>query len=118
MVPQCIVHWENDSLFYFVVKDTELEEPEKEGDITMGMIRRFVFPAVWKSFFSENNIPLTPVPDDGTQSMIVLWLIGQPDYRQVGAFLTGKGEKYWLYEQRTNGMKPVFFSMISNSLNQ
>lgn len=110
--------WENDSLFYFVVKDSELEDIEKEGEITVGMIRRMVFPAVWKSYFSEKNVPEVPVPDEGTQSMIIMWLIGQPVYRQIGSFLTEKGEKYWLYEQRTNGMKPVFFGMISNSLDQ
>ncbi len=110
--------WENDSVFYFVAKDTELGEMEREGVITMGMIRKIVFPAVWHSFFSEKNITEVPAPDEGIQSIIELWLIGQPVYRQVGSFLTDEGEKYWLYEQRSNGMKPVYFGIISNSITQ
>ena len=108
--------WDNDSLFYFLVRDTDLEGTEAEGEITVRIIRKFVVPAIWKSYLAEKVLPPGTVLDEEARSGLEIWLIGQPDYKMIGSFLTEDNEKYWLYEQRTNGMKQVFFALIANSM--
>lgn len=107
--------WDNDSLFYFLIRDTELEGTETEGEITVRIIRRYVIPAIWKSYLADKGLSPETVLNEEARSGLEIWLIGQPDYKRIGSFITEDDEKYWLYEQRTNGMKHVYFAIISNS---